>query len=172
VLQQEAGAWKLGGYYVKIAQINGHDGLWFGQQARQFKTKGQAHNAWFYQLEARELLVPVPFMSTLETDKLYDDFQNSKPADLPPADLPAGARTFHLTQMFPLAVGDDLDLVVKYSSPDISDTGKTFQDNLAVMKAVVAKYPEFRDAFQGVVARAVDASGKDYGTLLPMKSVQ
>ena len=27
------------------------------------------------------------------------------------------------------------------------------------MKAVVAKYPEFRDAFAGIVARAVEPSG-------------
>jgi len=41
-----------------------------------------------------------------------------------------------------------------------------------VIKALVAKYPELRDAFAGVVARAVDPSGRDYGTLLPMKDIK
>ena len=54
----------------------------------------------------------------------------------------------------------------------MSNTTQTFQDNTAVMKAVVAKFPEFRDAFDGVVARAVESSGKDYGSLLPMKDIK
>src|SRR5947209_16944409 len=34
VLQQQGGDWKLGGFYVKPAQIAGHDGNWYAQQAR------------------------------------------------------------------------------------------------------------------------------------------
>ncbi len=171
VLQQDGGAWKLGGYYVKAVQAKGHDGMWFAEQARQYKTKGQMHNAWFYDLQAREMLVAVPFMSTLMTDKLYDEFQNLKPADLPPFDLTLTGKTVHVTSLFPLAVGADLDVVVKYQTDSVADTGKTFQDNVAVMKALLLKFPELRDAFDGVVARGVEASGRDYGTLLPMKDI-
>ena len=171
VLQQEGGAWKLGGYYVKAVQAKGHDGMWFADQARQFKTKGQMHNAWFYDLQAREMLVAVPFMSTLMTDKLYDEFQNLRPADLPPFELALTGKTIHVTSLFPLVVGSDLDLVVKYQTDSVVDTGKTFQDNVAVMKALLLKFPELRNAFDGVVARAVEASGRDYGTLLPMKDI-
>jgi hypothetical protein len=62
--------------------------------------------------------------------------------------------------------------VVKYQSADVSDTGKTFQDNLAVMKSLLAKYPEWRDGFAGIVVRAVEPSGKDYGSMLPMKDIK
>ena len=41
-----------------------------------------------------------------------------------------------------------------------------------MIKALVAKYPELRDAFYAVVARAVDDNGHDYGTVLPMKDVK
>lgn len=172
VLKQEGSAWKLGGYYVKPSKIGGHDGQWFAEQARQFKAKGQTRNAWLYQLQARDLLVPVPFMSTLATDKLYDEFEKSKPPDLPPFDLPAGAKTFKVTHLFPYSLGNDLDLVVRYSTASIADSGQAFQDNVAVMKALVAKYPEFRDGFNGVVARAVEPSGRDYGTLLQMQNIK
>ena len=64
VLQQQGNDWKLGGFYAKPAQIAGHDGNWFAGQARECKSKGQLRNAWFYYGEARELLVPVPFMAT------------------------------------------------------------------------------------------------------------
>jgi hypothetical protein len=176
VLQQQGTDWKIGGLYIKDPQIKAHDGNWFADQARAFKSKGQTHNAWFYYVEARELLVPVPFMYTQTTDKLYDEMQTVKPADLPlegkTTDLAGTGQTFRLTAMFPLPVGQDLDLVVKYQAADVSDTAKTFQQNTAVMKALLAKFPEFRDAFDGIVARAVPPSGPDYGSMLSMKDIK
>lgn len=176
VLQQQGADWKMGGFYVKTPQIKGHDGNWFADQARSFKSKGQTHNAWFYYVEARELLVPVPFMYTQTTDKLYDEMQSVKPTDLPiegkTIDLPGTGKTYRLTTIFPLPVDQDFDLVVKYQVPDVSDTGKTFQENTAVMKALLVKFPEFRDAFDGLVARAVPPSGSDYGSMLAMKDIK
>lgn len=176
VLQQQGTDWKVGGFYVKDDRVAGHDGIWFADRARAFKAKGQNHNAWLYYLEARDLLVPVPFMYVQATDRLYDESQSVKPADLPPdgnpVDLVAGTKTYKLTALFPLAVGQDLDLVVKYQSADVSNTAQTFQENMAVIKALVAKYPEFHDAFAGIVARAVEPSGRDYGSLLQMKDIK
>ena len=149
VLQQQGNDWKLGGFYAKPAQIAGHDGNWFADRAREFKAKGQIRNAWFYYGEARELLVPVPFMATAMTDKLYDEMQTVKPPDLPPLDLAAGTKTYKITDLFPVPVARDFDLVVKYQTADVSDTGRTFQENTVVMKALVAKYPEFREGFRG-----------------------
>ena len=48
-----------------------------------------------------------------------------------------------------MSVGSDLDLVVRYQAADVSNTVQTFQVNTAVIKALVAKFPEFRDAFDG-----------------------
>jgi hypothetical protein len=176
VLQQQGTDWKIGGLYVKDPKIKGHDGTWFADQARAFKSKGQTRNAWFYYSEARELLVPVPFMYTQTTDKLYDESQTVKPADLPvdgsTIDLTGGGKTYRVTTVFPLPVGDDFDLVVKYQTADVSDTAKTFQDNAAVMKALLTKFPELRDAFDGIVARAVEPSGRDYGSMLPIKDIK
>jgi hypothetical protein len=127
-------------------------------------------------LQARSLISPLSFMSTLATDRLYTELQSAQPTDVPvngkTTDLAAGTTTFKLTALFPLAVGDDLDLVVKYQAADVSNTNQAYQTNVAVIKALVAKYPELRDAFAGVVARAVDPSGRDYGTLLAMKDVK
>jgi hypothetical protein len=176
VLQQMGTDWKLGGLYIKSAQIAGHDSDWFLSQARQYKSKGQTHNAWFFYQEARGLISPLPFMSTLATDKLYDESQSQQPADLPAngktVDLATGGSTFKLTSVFPEVVGNDLDLIVRYQSANVSNTNVAYQDNLNVIKALVTKYPEVRDAFAAVVARAVDVSGRDYGTLLAMKDVK
>jgi len=172
VLQQEGTTWKFAGFYVKAAQAAGHDGQWFVTKAREFKTKGQMRNAWLYAAVARDMLVPVPFMSTMVTDKLYDEFQSVKPADLPPSDISAAGKTFKVNSLYLLPVNNELDLILKYASADVSNSAQTFQDNQAVIKALVAKYPEFRGAFDSVVVRAVEPSGRDFGSLLPMKDIK
>src|SRR5581483_7403620 len=177
VLQQIGNDWKLGGFYAKSGQIAGHDAKWYMDQAEQYKAKGQLHNAWLYSLQARDLVAPVPFMSTLQTDRLYDTIHGIQPKDVPAdgntVDLPApNGKTYKLTQLFPVTVGSDLDLVVKYQYPDVSNTSQTFQDDMAVMKALTAKYPELRTAFVALVARAVQPDGRDYGSLMPMKDIK
>ena len=123
-------------------------------------------------------------MSTAASDKLYDESQKLQPADFPaegktvdlsagnPAGTSVGTSSYKLSAIFPQVVGDDLDLVVRYQAADVSNTTLAFQNNVAVMKSLVAKYPELRDAFTGVVARAVDPNGRDYGTLLAMKEIK
>ena len=176
ILQQQGAEWKVGGLYIKASEIAGHNSDWFMARAREFHTKGQAHNAWFYYLEARSLISPLPFMSTAVTDKLYDESQKAQPADLPAdgktVDLSAGTASYKLTDLFPELVGNDLDLIVKYQAADVSNTNAAYSSNVAVMKALLAKYPELRDAFASIVARAVDPSGRDYGTMLAMKDIK
>ncbi len=176
VLQQTGNDWKLGGLYIKPAQTAGHDSEWFASRAREYKSKGQLHNAWFFYLQARSLMAPVSFMSTQATDKLYDESQGMQPSDVPAngktTDLVAAGATYKLTALFPEAVGDELDLVARYQVADASNSNQAYQSNVAVIKALVAKYPEIKDAFAAVVARAVDASGRDYGTLLAMKDIK
>ncbi|PYV52234.1 MAG: hypothetical protein DMG92_01690 [Acidobacteria bacterium] len=166
VLQQAGTDWKLGGLFLRPAQIAGHDSKWFLDHANAFKAKGQTHNAWLYYLQGRELALAVPFMETQAIDKLYDEEPSMKTSDLPAGgnttDLVApGGKTFKLITVSPLPV-----------QASVADTGQAFQENMAVMKALITKYPEFRDAFDGVVARGVESSGRDYGTMMPMKDIK
>src|SRR6266852_297404 len=130
VLQQQGSDWKVGGFFLRSTQVGGHDSNWFLDRARAFKAKGQTHNAWLYFIEGRELAVAVPFMSTQRTDKLYDEAQTVKAVDFPgdgnAADLTAPTgKTYKLVAIFPLASTQELDLVGKYQTADISDTGQT-----------------------------------------------
>ncbi len=178
VLQQDAGQWKLAGYYAHAHQIGPHDGLWYWVQARDLKKKGDQHTSFFYYMTAAELIAPVPFMSTPQIDSLYQEQQSSMPKDLPqnpqqPVSMTLNGQTYQIVQAFPVA--DDkngLDLVYKYSVPDISDSGKTFQQNMAFIKALVAQYPEYKQAFTAIVARAVAPSGQDFGTMLPVNDIK
>lgn len=176
ILEQLQGDWKLAGYYVTASEAAGHDSAWFAQRARDFKAKSEMHNAWLYYRMAISLAVPVDFMSTLATDKLYEEIQSVQPADMPvngnATDLSVAGKTVRWTDVFALGVGDDVDVVVKYAAQDISNTQKTYEQNVQVTKAVVVKFPELRDAFAGVVARAVEPSGQDYGSLMQMKEIK
>jgi hypothetical protein len=176
VLQKAGTEWKLGGYHARPSQVGGHDSAWFLERARAFKAKGQNHNAWLYYMKARELMAPVPFMSTMQTDKVYDESQSLQLSDSPSTETPmeiAGAgKVYRFTSIFPVGIGGDLDLVVKYQSPSVANTAQTYQDNLAAIRALVAKYPEYREGFAAIIARAVEPSGRDYGTMLAVKDIK
>src|SRR5437764_6614380 len=114
ILQQAGNSWQLAGLYMRPAQIAGHDGNWYLTKAREYKTRGQNHNAWFYYLTAWDLLAPVNFMGSPELDKVADEMQPTRPSDLPTAQAPqelqsGGGKQYKLTQVFPTPVGDALD---------------------------------------------------------------
>jgi hypothetical protein len=176
VLQDMGGAWKLAGYYPRLDAIGGHDGEWYLTKAREYKAKGQSHDAWFYYLTAWDLTAPVNFMGTPQLDKIATEMQGARPGDLPsdsaPLSLSANGKVFKVTELAAVPVDNNLDLRIRYENAAAGDSGVAFQDNMAVIKAMVAKYPELRDAFNAIVARAVDSSGHEYGSLLPVKDIK
>lgn len=176
VLQNLGGAWKLAGYYPRLDSVGGHDGAWYLAKAREYKAKGYSHDAWFYYLTAWDLTAPVNFMSTPQLDKIADEMQTARPSDLPsdssPLSISANGKVFRITEFAAVPVDNNLDLRIRYQNPDAGNSGVAFQDNMALIKAVVAKYPEVRDAFNSIIARAVDNSGHEYGSLLPVKDIK
>lgn len=176
VLQDVGGAWKLAGYYPRLDAIGGHDGDWYLTKARDFKAKGDVHDAWFYYLTAWDLVAPVNFMGTPQLDKIATEMQSARPSDIPsqsaPLSLSANGKVFKVTELAAVPVDNKLDLRIRYENANANNSNVAFQDNMAVIKAMVAKYPELRDAFDSIIARAVDTSGQEYGTLLPMKEIK
>ena len=71
-----------------------------------------------------------------------------------------------------MGIENDVDLVAKYQCSSVANTAQTYQDNQAAIRALVAKYPEYRDGFTAIIARAVEPSGKDYGTMLAVKDIK
>ena len=168
-------SWRLAGLYIKSAVTLGHNADWFLEQARAYKSKGQNRNAWFYYLAARDLLAPLPFMGTPALDALLDEQQQVQPAELPyskPLTLPAAGRTFKITQVFAVPGDEGLLLVVKHEAENVADTAKADAWNQALSRAFLTRYPEYKQGFAGIVARAVEPSGKDFGSLLLMKDVK
>jgi hypothetical protein len=173
ILQQQGAGWKLAGYYPQPPPIGGKDGNALLQQARTYKSQGQAHNAWFYYLMAWDRLAPLPFMYQKPLDAIRQEISQSQPADMPtpekPFDFSADGKNYKITTLAPFADKDDLDLVLKYQTADVSNTMQVDKDNKALVSAFLARYPEYKSAFSAIVARAVAPNGQDFGTLISLK---
>ena len=78
----------------------------------------------------------------------------------------------HIEEFATLETLDNGKPLTVARAADVSNTARTFQENTAVIKALVAKFPDLREAFAGVVARAVEPSGRDYGTLLAIRDIK
>lgn len=175
VLAEQQQQWKLAGFYPRPAQVAGHDGAWFWEQARAYKSKKQYRNAWFYYLTARELLMLVPFMSNQQLEQMSGELTGLPPQGLPgekAVDFLAGGKVFKVAQVYVVPDEAGLLLVLQHSVKDASQSGSNYTDNLALIRQWVATYPEYREAFTAVVARASDASGRAYGSRLEMKDIQ
>lgn len=174
VMAEQPQGWKLAGFYPRPAQVAGHDGAWFWEQARAYKSRKQYRNAWFYYLTARELLMLVPFMSNQQVEQMSGELTGLPPQGLPgekPVDFLAGGKVFKVAQVYVVPGDDGLQLVVQHQVADASQSGPNYADNLALIRQWVATYPEYREAFTAVVARASDASGHAYGSRLEMKEI-
>jgi hypothetical protein len=172
---QDIGGWKLAGFYIRPETASGHDGLWYLQQARAYKAKGENHNAWFYYITSRELLAPVTFMETKLLSKITQESEGIQPKDLPLGDTPisfsANGKTYSMIDMSVFRTDSTFDLAIRYSVPSTSDSNATRADARSLGDAFVAKYPELKDAFNNVMVHAVDASGGDVVGLVKLKSV-
>jgi hypothetical protein len=171
ILHQGGAAWRLAGYYVQPQMVNGHDAAWFLGQANSLKASGPSLPAYLMYYAAWILSGPVEFESNVQRDKIADAMQTVKPANWPA--LTVAGKTYHISDMRPEIIGNDLDVTIRYQAvSDVTNTAAAFQDNKNVMLGVLQQYPALRDSFAGLNARAVDTTGRDYGTLLAMKDVK
>ncbi len=170
---QDMNGWKLAGLYIRPESAMGHDGLWYLTKARDFKSKGQNHNAWFYYVTSWDLLAPVTFMDTTLLAKITQESSGIQPKDVPsggaPAKFTANGKTYSITDMSVYPNGNNFDLSVKYSVPTAADFNATQADARNLANALVAQHPELKDIFHNIWAHAVDPNGTDVVGLVNLK---
>jgi len=171
---QESGGWKLAGLYLRPTAVNGHDGIWHMVRAREFKAKGQMHNAWFYYLTAMDLLAPVRFMDSKLISKISQESTAIQPKDVPVGGntltFTSNGKTWSITDMSVLSSGTGYNLSLRYSTPAVTDVGATQAEARTLGTAYAAQNPELKDAFDNVVVHAVDATGRDVPGVVALKS--
>lgn len=166
--------WKLAGFFTRPMTAGGHDGVWYWTAARNFAKKNQEWNAYFYYQTAAFLLRPVDFLSSPNLEKLQKEAQAVRPAELPGANpmlLKAGAQTFSITSMRTDTFSGSLDLVINYETKDVSNPVATHGEIVELMKAMLARYPELRQAFHGLWVYAHAGNQNPYAIELPMSQI-
>lgn len=170
---QDMGGWKIADFRIHPESAQGHDGVWYLEQARQYKTKGQTHNAWFYYVTSWDLLAPVPFMDTRLLSKINQESSAIQPKDVPvggkPVAFTANGKTWNITDMSVMHEGNTFDLSLKYSVPSTADFAGTQADARNLANALVAQYPELKEVFNNIWAHAVDPRGGDVPGLINLK---
>jgi hypothetical protein len=170
---QEMNGWRLAGLQIRPESAAGHDGLWYLKQARDYKSKGQSHNAWFYYLTSWELLAPIPSMNTTLLGNILEESNGILPKDVPvegkSVTYTANGKTYTITDMSTFKTEKNFDLAVKYSVPSTGDFNTTQADARSLANALVAQYPELKDAFGNIWVHALDANGGDVVGLVRLK---
>lgn len=178
ILQNEpAGStqWKLAGLVVRPLTAAGHDGVWFWRQARAFVDKKQDWNAYFYYQTAQYLLNPADFLSSANLQKLQKEMQAVSPPDLPgehALTINVGDDNLEITALRTESFEGALDLVIDYKAKNVSDPVATRTQIVALMKTMLARYPELREGFHGLWVYAYNNSGQPFAIELPMNQIQ
>lgn len=175
ILQQDAGAWKLAGFFARPMSLAGREGVWYWMQARIYGQKKQNWLAYFYYQTAAFLLTPVDFLSSPNLEKLQKETQGVKPSDLPGAEamkLPApDGKSFEVTALRTDSFGGQLDLVVNYKTASVADPVATRTEILVLMKALLLAHPELRQAFHGLWVYADAPGQRPYAIEMPMSQI-
>ncbi|HEY3988669.1 MAG TPA: hypothetical protein VGM02_05165 [Acidobacteriaceae bacterium] len=156
------GPWQLAGFFPKPLTVAGHDGLWYWKQARSYAQQKQSWNAWFYYSTAAFLLQPAGYLSSTNFEKLIDEQQATRPADLPdvkPLMVNANGATYRISSVRTDDALGGLDLVVHYGSADNADPVVARTNTIAVMQGLLKLHPELREGFHGLWVFADAASG-------------
>lgn len=166
--------WQLAGFFSKPLEDAGHGSLWYWTKARQYAQKGQAWNAHFYYRIAADLALPVSFISTPNLQKLLQEQSEVKAQGLPgtaPAVLTHNGQSYTITGLRTDSSLGGLDLVVEYSVPDVSDPVATRTRILGLMSAMLAEYPQLREAFHGLWVFANAPGQQPFAVEQPMDQI-
>lgn len=169
---QDANGWKLAGLYIRPGSAQGHDGMWYLAQARQYKSKGQDLNAWFYYVEAWELLAPVTFMENKLLADIAAEANSVRPVDVPiggtPITFSAEGKTYKITEITVVSA-ERFDLLIRYSVQAGADGSAKVSGVEQLAAAYAAKYPELKDGFDRLFAVAVDPRGHETSAEIKLK---
>lgn len=175
-----SGQWVLGGLFAKPMLYAGHGGLWYWTSARKYAAGNQEWGAWLDYSIAKRLLNPLDIMSTPNLEKLQQESEKVKPANLPgpsPVLLSAHAGTYSLTAIDTTTEFGALDLDVHYT-PDaaqaqqLRDPPAARKQVLDIMGALLEQHPELHQVFHGIWVQADQGAGSLFALELPMDSIR
>ena len=147
------GAWQLAGFFPRPLTSAGHDGVWYWAKARDYNKAGHPWTAYFYYQTAVYLLLPAEFVDSNNFDKLVQELRGATPGGLPgaqPMSINVDGSPVPITNIRTDSTFGGFDLVVRYETADVSNPAAARTKTIALMKALLALHPEWKDAFHGL----------------------
>ena len=173
ILGLENNAWKLGGVFLRPGTLDGHDGVWWWERARELAKQNASWSAYFAYDTARYLLLPVDFISSPNMEKLGQEQAQIKdsPAEAFPYSVPDGARTWKIDSVRLDASLQQADLNVSYESTGVSDPAAVRTEATALLSAFLKAQPSLRQNFHGMWAYATREGKASPVMELPMGQI-
>lgn len=164
LLREEAGAWKMAGFYPHPRSVAARDGLWYWSSARDRAKSGQKWLAWALYGQADELLRPANFVTSTHLDALRTEQRSSAPGELsdgisaqtPLVVKSAAGREFHFTDLRAQGSEDGKRLnLILHVTADPAATGTVDAatgraGNLAAAATLLSAHRELREGFSSV----------------------
>lgn len=171
--------WLLAGFFAKPMVEAGHDGLWYWVSARKYAQANGKWAAWFYYRLAANLLDPLDNLTSPNLQKLQQESDSAKPANLPtdqPVPLTANGSIYRVTAVDTTTQFGGLDLDVHYN-PDpgqvsqLRDPPAARKQVLEIMNALLQQHPELHAAFHGMWVHADQGNVSLFALELPMEQI-
>lgn len=173
ILGLDGNAWKLGGVFLRPGVLEGHDGVWWWERARELNRQNTPWASYFAYETARYLLLPVDFISSPNMEKLGQEQAQVKdsPAEAFPYSLQDGARTWKIDSVHLDSSLRQADLAVTYESTGVTDPAAVRTEATAVLSAFLKAQPSLRQNFHGLWAYATRDNKATPVMELPMAQI-
>jgi len=169
LMRQDAGVWKMAGFYPRARTAAGHDGMWYWTAARDHVKAKELWVAWLFYGEADKLLRPANFATSTGLDKLRAEERSALPAELTDgisAQTPLALKAADGSDYSFVGIdaegsedGKQLNLLLRLKADSVSDVEATKTRNRAAAKALLDAHKELRPAFNRVLVFA-EAAGQ------------
>ena len=173
ILGLQSGGWKLGGVFIRPGMLEGHDGVWYWDQARQMVQAGAPWAAYYLYEAARYLSLPVDIIASPNLEKLGQEEAQipGSPVNAFPYSVTAGDRTWKIDSIrFDPSLREP-DLGVTYESTGVTDPAAQRTEATAVLSALLKGKPELRKSFHGMWAYASNGGKVSPVMELPMGQI-
>ena len=168
------GAWQLAGFFPRPLTSAGHDGVWYWRKARDYNKVGQIWNSYFYYETAIYLLLPADFVDSNNFDKLIQEVRAVTPGGLPgsqPMLVNVAGSPVSVTNLHTDSTFGGFDLVVRYQTDDVSNMATARTKSVALMKALLALHPEWKEGFHGMWVFATAPNQQPFSLELSMPQI-
>jgi hypothetical protein len=158
-----SGKWQIQSFQVAMGTAAGKPVADILAMARQENSQGHTLNAGALYAAAASLAAYGPFYHTRLEDVIQKEAQQVSPPQefrqRPPFNLPGPAGSFSIVRLSPIAINGKLYLVISQEVSPWKDSREIEQKNRSLIKTFASRFPEYQNAFAGLVAEATESGG-------------